>query len=70
MTNTNPFTIAVQVRNMFDAGGFYYVEDIGDFVRFVKMARRIAIVICHDKKHPAIRQIDEVMRLAINIQQR
>ena len=65
MTAINVYTVAVQIIAMYEAGGFAQTGDLGSFVQMVKRARRLCIEACHDTQHPAVRQIDQVLDLAI-----
>ena len=65
MTTINVYLIATQILSMYEAGGFAQTGDLGSFVQMVKRARRLCIEACHDTQHPAVRQIEQVLGLAI-----
>lgn len=65
MTTINVYLIATQILSMYEAGGFAQTGDLGSFVQIVKRARRLCIEACHDTQHPAVRQIEQVLDLAI-----
>ena len=65
MTTINVYLIATQILSMYEAGGFAQTGDLGSFVQMVKRARRLCIEACHDTQHPAVRQIEQVLDLAI-----
>lgn len=65
MTTINVYLIATQIISMYEAGGFAQTGDLGNFVQMVKRARRLCIEACHDTQHPAVRQIEQVLDLAI-----
>lgn len=66
MTTINVYLIATQILSMYEAGGFAQTGDLGSFVQMVKRARRLCIEACHDTQHPAVRQIEQVLDLAIS----
>ena len=65
MTTINVYLIATQILSMYEAGGFAQTGDLGSFVQMVKRASRLCIEACHDTQHPAVRQIEQVLDLAI-----
>ena len=65
MTTINVYLIATQILSMYEAGGFAQTGDLGSFVQMVKRARRLCIEACHDTQHPTVRQIEQVLDLAI-----
>ena len=65
MTAINVYAVAVQIIAMYEAGGFAQTGDLGSFVQMVKRARRLCIEACHDTQNPAVKQIDQVLDLAI-----
>lgn len=65
MTAINVYAVAVQIIAMYEAGGFAQTGDLGSFVQMVKRARRMCIEACHDTQHPAVKQIDQILDLAI-----
>ena len=65
MTTINVYLVATQIITMYEAGGFAQTGDLGSFVQMVKRARRLCIKACHDTQHPAVRQIEQVLDLAI-----
>lgn len=65
MTAINVYLVATQIITMYEAGGFAQTGDLGNFVQLVKRERRLCIEACHDTQHPAVRQIEQVLDLAI-----
>ena len=65
MTAINVYLVATQIITMYEAGDFAQTGDLGNFVQLVKRARRLCIEACHDTQHPAVRQIEQVLDLAI-----
>ena len=65
MTAINVYLVATQIITMYEAGGFAQTGDLGNFVQMVKRARRLCIEACHDTQHHAVRQIEQVLDLAI-----